>query len=101
MSSIYDLKPNNNVTDPSQKPRKQLVLGRIDIILSLFTTVGQQRLFPRKIMTKHTKGQRTVYSKEQIIYWFERANYQDGRINKIMNKELTWTYLHPMFCLLI
>jgi hypothetical protein len=32
-------------------------------------------------MTKYTRGQITVYSKEQIIYWFEQANYQDCRIN--------------------
>ena len=32
-------------------------------------------------MTKYTKGQITTYSKEQILYWFEQANYQDCRIN--------------------
>jgi hypothetical protein len=81
LSSIYDIKPNNNITGPSQKPRKQQVLEGIDIVLSLFTIVGQQRLFPRKIMTKYSKGQITVYSKEQIIYWFKAANYHDCRIN--------------------
>lgn len=64
-----------------QNQRRHLVLDGIDIILSLITTVGQQRLFPRKIRTKYTKGQITIYSKEQIIYWFERASYQDCRIN--------------------
>ena len=53
----------------------------MDLILSLFTQVGQQRLFPRAIMTKNTNGQIIVHSKEQIVYWFERANYQDCRIN--------------------
>jgi hypothetical protein len=32
-------------------------------------------------MTKYTKGQITVYNKEQILYWFEQADYQDCRIN--------------------
>ena len=32
-------------------------------------------------MTKYTRGQITVHSKGQIIYWFEQANYQDCRIN--------------------
>lgn len=53
----------------------------IELILSLFTRAGQHRLFPRRIMTKHTKVQITVYSREQIIFWFEQANYQDCRIN--------------------
>jgi hypothetical protein len=80
LSNIYDNKEkaDNNI---SQNHRRQLVLEGIELILSLFTTVGQQRLFPRKIMTKYTKGQITVYSKEQIVYWFEQANYQDCRIN--------------------
>ena len=84
MSSIYDIKLNNNnndITDVSQKPRKQLVLEGLDLILSLFVAVGQQRLFPRKVMTKYTSGQITAYSKEQILYSFEQANYEDCRIN--------------------
>lgn len=32
-------------------------------------------------MTKTSNGQIIVRSKEQIMYWFERANYQDCRIN--------------------
>jgi hypothetical protein len=32
-------------------------------------------------MTNYTKGQMTVYSKEQVIYWFGQANYEDCRIN--------------------
>jgi hypothetical protein len=40
--------------------RKQLVLEGIELILSLFSTVGQQQLFPRKIMAKYTKAQMTV-----------------------------------------
>lgn len=49
-------KADNNVTDVPQDQRKQLVLEGIDLILALFVAVGQQRLFPRKIMTKYTKG---------------------------------------------
>jgi len=32
-------------------------------------------------MTRCTNGQIVVYSKEQIIHWFETADYQDCRIN--------------------
>ena len=73
----------NTVCDAWAKTnqRKRLVSEGIDLILALFNTVGQQRIFPRKIMTKYTKGQITAYSKEQILYWFEQANYQDCRIN--------------------
>jgi hypothetical protein len=84
LSNIFntEAKTDSNIPkDVSQKSRKQLVLEGIDIIFSLFTAVGQQRLFPRKIMTKYTKGQMTVYSKQQVIYWFETANYHDCRIN--------------------
>ncbi|HEX6028566.1 MAG TPA: hypothetical protein VFY64_05950 [Nitrososphaeraceae archaeon] len=58
MNNIYDIKEkaDNNVTDVPQDQRKQLVLEGIDLILALFVAVGQQRLFPRKIMTKYTKG---------------------------------------------
>lgn len=73
----------NTVCDTLAKmnQRKRLVSEGTDLILTLFSTVGQQRIFPRKIMTKYTKGQITVHSKEQILYWFEQANYQDCRIN--------------------
>jgi hypothetical protein len=61
--------------------RKQLVSEGIDILLSLFMAVGQQRLFPRTIMTKKSNGQIVIQNKEQILYWFEQADYQDCRIN--------------------
>jgi hypothetical protein len=32
-------------------------------------------------VNRASKGQITVYSMEQIIYWFETANYEDCRIN--------------------
>jgi len=32
-------------------------------------------------MTKNSQGQIVVHNKESILYWFERANYQDCRIN--------------------
>jgi len=47
----------------------------------MFIAVGQQRLFPRTIMTKNLNGQLVVHTKEQILYWFEQADYQDCRIN--------------------
>jgi hypothetical protein len=79
----YDIRPDtsNNNKEISQIKRKQLALEGIELVFSLFVTAGQRRLFPRKIMTKYTKGQITAYSKEQVIYWFEQANYEDCRIN--------------------
>jgi hypothetical protein len=65
----------------AQQQRKQLVLEGIELILSLFVVVGQQRLFPRTIMTRHTKGQIVVNSKEEVVHYFEIAGYEDCRIN--------------------
>lgn len=61
--------------------RKQIVLEGISLILSLFTLAKQQRLFPRTIMTRATRGQIIINSIEEIIKRFEEANYQDCRIN--------------------
>jgi hypothetical protein len=61
--------------------RRQKVLEGTSIILSLFSTTKQQRLFPRKIMTKKSGGQVTVYSIEQIMQAFEEADFIDCRIN--------------------
>jgi hypothetical protein len=73
----------NTVRDTWTKTtqRKRLVSEGIELIISLFIATGQHRLFPRKIMTNYTKGQITVYSKEQVMHWFEQANYQDCRMN--------------------
>lgn len=68
-------------TNKEKQRRKQLVSEGVDHILSLFITVDQQRLFPRTIMTKNLNGQIVVHTKEQILYWFEQADYQDCRIN--------------------
>jgi hypothetical protein len=74
---------SNYSTDTNQEKqrRKELVSNGIDLILSLFIAASQQRLFPRTIMTKNLNGQIAVHSKEQILYWFEQADYQDCRIN--------------------
>ena len=61
--------------------RKQKVTEGINILLSLFSTVEQQRLFPRKIMTPLTKGKVPVCSIKEIIEKFEEADYKDCRIN--------------------
>jgi len=61
--------------------RKQKVVEGVNTLLSLFSTVKQQRLFPRKIMTKVTKVQVTVYSVEEILKRFKEADYKDCRIN--------------------
>jgi len=71
-------------TNQEKQRRKQLVSEGVDLILSIFTAVGQQRLFPRTIMTKNSNGQIVVHTKEEVLYWFERANYQDCRINAYM-----------------
>lgn len=51
------------------------------MILSLFALVKQQRIFPRTIMTKATRGQIIVNSVEEIIKNFEEAKFEDCRIN--------------------
>ena len=68
-------------SDQEKQRRKQLVSDGIDLILSLFIAAGQQRLFPRTIMTQNLNGQVVVHTKEEILYWFEQADYQDCRIN--------------------
>ena len=74
---------SNYSTDTNQEKqgRKQLVSDGIDLILSLFLAAGQQRIFPRTIMTKNLNAQIVVHTKEEVLYWFEQANYQDCRIN--------------------
>jgi len=71
----------SNILDTKVIIRRQKVLEGINIILSLFSAVEQQRLFPRKIMTKKTGGQVTVYSVEQMMQAFEDADFIDCRIN--------------------
>ncbi len=71
----------SNILYNEVNARRQKVLERIDILLSLFSTVKQQRLFPRKIMTSKTRGQVTVHSIEQTIQVFEEADFIDCRIN--------------------
>lgn len=61
--------------------RRHKVTEGINILLSLFSAVGQKRLFPRKIMTKATGIQITVYSVEEILKRFEEVNFKDCRIN--------------------
>jgi hypothetical protein len=61
--------------------RRQQVLKGVNILLSLFSTVSQQRIFPRKIMTEKIRGQVTVYSIDQMMQVFEDAGFIDCRIN--------------------
>src|SRR4051812_7782024 len=70
-----------NILDNQIIVRRQKVLEGINIILSLFSAVDQQRFFPRKIMTKKTRGQVTVNSSEQMMGAFEDAKFEDCRIN--------------------
>lgn len=61
--------------------RKQKVLEGINLILSLFSSVKQQRMFPRTIMTGSARYQVVVNSVEEMIKKFEEANFEDCRIN--------------------
>jgi hypothetical protein len=72
---------STDIASRENQRRKQLVSDGIDLILSLFIVVGQQRIFPRTIMTKNLNRQIVVHTKEEVLYWFEQANYQDCRIN--------------------
>src|SRR4029079_806313 len=71
----------SNLLDTKVNLRRQKVLEGINILLSLFSIVKQQRIFPRKIMTKKTGRQVTVYSIEQMMRAFEDTNFEDCRIN--------------------
>jgi hypothetical protein len=50
--------------------RRKLVPEGVDILVTIFQKVGQQRLFPRTIMTKDLSRQKRIFNKEQIMYWF-------------------------------
>ena len=52
----------------------------VDLLISIFQQAGQ-RVFPRNIMTKQLGKQIRVYSKEQIMYWYEQSSYEDCRIS--------------------
>jgi hypothetical protein len=56
-----------------KKGRNQLVFDGVDLLLSIFGLVDQQKLFPRAIMTKFTRGQIDVNSKNEMMDWFVRA----------------------------
>ena len=58
-----------------------MVSEGVDIFITIFQKVGQQRLFPRTIMTRELGRQKRVFNKDQILYWFERSKYTDCRIN--------------------
>jgi hypothetical protein len=60
---------------------RKMVSEGVDILLTIFQKVGQQRLFPRTIMTKELGRQKRVFGKDQIMYWFECSRYEDCRIN--------------------
>ncbi len=62
--------------------KNNVIESGLDFILSHF---NQARLFPRTIMTKkleyQKKYQKEVFSKEQILSYFEDSNFVDCRIN--------------------
>jgi hypothetical protein len=70
---------NNLQTNNSE--RKQKVTEGINTILSLFSHVKQQRIFPRTIMTGAARYQVVVNSVEEMMKKFEETNFEDCRIN--------------------
>jgi hypothetical protein len=85
LSSIPNYDIDKGIADQAQvtraQVRRRLVSEGVDHLLSLFSLVHQQRIFPRAIMTEISNGQIIVHSTEQIMNWFERASYKDCRIN--------------------
>lgn len=59
--------------------QRQILTENINITLSYFS--GQEFLFPRSIMTSKTNSQVFVDSEDQIIRYFEEANFADCRLN--------------------
>ncbi len=55
----------------------EIISGNVDFILSHFL----EPTFPRKIMTKRLGYQKEVFSKEELMKYFESSNYEDCRIN--------------------
>lgn len=62
---------NNNIS------QSEIISRNVDFILSHF----QEPTFPRKIMTKQLGYQKEVFSKEELMKYFESSNYEDCRIN--------------------
>jgi hypothetical protein len=51
----------------------------LDFILGHF----QEPIWPRSISTQTTEGRQVLaYSKEEVLAWFEAANFLDCRINE-------------------
>jgi len=80
LASVDDTDNASRKFNDKIKERNQLVFEGVDLFLSVFEIVGQ-RLFPRTIMTKCTGGQIVINSKEEMMNYFMRANFQDCRIN--------------------
>lgn len=87
--------------------KKHTIIENVNFILSHF--VGQEFLFPRSIMTTKTSGQVFVSSEDQMMQYFEVANFVDCRINGypfhheeekrsciLVSFSLTWIYLYAL-----
>jgi hypothetical protein len=83
VSILEGVLPNNLILETQKHLdlRSKLISEGVDILFTVFQKVGQQRPFPRTIMTKELSRQKRVVNKEQIMYWFERSKYEDCRIN--------------------
>ena len=55
----------------------EVISENVDFILSHF----QDPIFPRKIMTKQLGYQKEVFSKQEVLNYFESSDYEDCRIN--------------------
>lgn len=55
----------------------EIISENVDFILSHF----HEPIFPRKIMTKRLGYQIEVFSKQEVLDYFESSDYEDCRIN--------------------
>ena len=58
---------------------EEVILPSIDFILSHL--YGQFRLFPRKVMTLNSRGQVTIFSKQELVKRYQESHFVDSRIN--------------------
>ena len=65
------------MTSNNRTLHTEVISENVDFILSHF----QGAIFPRKIMTKQLGYQKEVFSKQEVLNYFESSDYEDCRIN--------------------
>ena len=63
----------NLMTMNNSISQTEMISENVDFILSHF----QEPVFPRKIMTKRLWYQKEVFSKQELLKYFELSNYED------------------------